>query len=318
MCGIVGLHLKNPDLQPRLGELLTQMLEAMTTRGPDSAGIAVYADRDPAPAGHEADPGPDQPVPPDQPGQELRYSLRSDETIDWDLLAQRIAAETGRDLRVEPLGSDSAVFVSSAAETSFLAAVRRAAPQVTVPGFGRSMVVVKDVGAPAAICARYGIPAWGGYQGIGHTRMATESAVTTAHSHPFAPAADLALVHNGSFSNYATVRGRLARQGIRCDTDNDSEVAARLVAARMAEGADLADGLRAVLKEMDGFFTLLVTTRTQFAVIRDSFACKPAVIAETPDYVAMASEYHALAGLPGIAGARVFEPMPEEIHVWSR
>jgi glutamate synthase domain-containing protein 1 len=318
MCGIVGLHLKNPDLQPRLGELLTQMLEAMTTRGPDSAGLAVYADRDPAPAGHEADPGPDQPNPPGQPGQELRYSLRSDETIDWDLLAKRIAAETGRDLRVEPLGSDSAVFVSSAAETSFLAAVRRAAPQVTVPGFGRSMVVVKDVGAPAAICARYGIPGWGGYQGIGHTRMATESAVTTAHSHPFAPAADLALVHNGSFSNYATVRGRLARQGIRCDTDNDSEVAARLVAARMAEGADLADGLRTVLKEMDGFFTLLVTTRTQFAVIRDSFACKPAVIAETPDYVAMASEYHALAGLPGITGARVFEPMPEEIHVWSR
>jgi glutamate synthase domain-containing protein 1 len=180
------------------------------------------------------------------------------------------------------------------------------------------MVVVKDVGAPAAICARYGIPGWGGYQGIGHTRMATESAVTTAHSHPFAPAADLALVHNGSFSNYATIRGRLARQGIRCDTDNDSEVAARLVASRMAEGADLEEGLRTVLKEMDGFFTLLVTTRTQFAVVRDSFACKPAVIAETPDYVAMASEYHALAGLPGITGARVFEPMPEEVHVWSR
>jgi len=320
MCGIVGLHLKNPGLQPRLGELLSQMLEAMTTRGPDSAGIAFYADRDPAPAA---------------PGQEreLRYSLRSDEAIDWDLLAERIAAETGQSLRVEPLGSDSAVFVSPPAETStaqtstaetstgeasFLAAVRRVAPQVTVPGFGRSMVVVKDVGAPAAICARYGIPGWGGYQGIGHTRMATESAVTTAHSHPFAPAADLALVHNGSFSNYATIRGRLARQGIRCDTDNDSEVAARLVASRMAEGADLEEGLRTVLKEMDGFFTLLVTTRTQFAVVRDSFACKPAVIAETPDYVAMASEYHALAGLPGITGARVFEPMPEEVHVWSR
>jgi glutamate synthase domain-containing protein 1 len=320
MCGIVGLHLKNPGLQPRLGELLSQMLEAMTTRGPDSAGIAFYADRDPAPAAQGQ-------------GRELRYSLRSDEAIDWDLLAKRIAAETGQGLRIEPLGSDSAVFVSSPAEAStaeastaeastgeasFLAAVRRVAPQVTVPGFGRSMVVVKDVGAPAAICARYGIPGWGGYQGIGHTRMATESAVTTAHSHPFAPAADLALVHNGSFSNYATIRGRLARQGIRCDTDNDSEVAARLVASRMAEGADLEEGLRTVLKEMDGFFTLLVTTRTQFAVVRDSFACKPAVIAETPDYVAMASEYHALAGLPGITGARVFEPMPEEIHVWSR
>ena len=305
MCGIVGLHLKNPGLQPRLGELLSQMLEAMTTRGPDSAGIAFYADRDPVPAAQGQE-------------RELRYSLRSDEAIDWNLLAERIAADTGQGLRVEPLGSDSAVFVSQTNEGSFLSAVRRVAPQVTVPGFGRSMVVVKDVGAPAAICARYGIPGWGGYQGIGHTRMATESAVTTAHSHPFAPAADLALVHNGSFSNYATIRGRLARQGIRCDTDNDSEVAARLVASRMAEGADLEEGLRTVLKEMDGFFTLLVTTRTQFAVVRDSFACKPAVIAETPGYVAMASEYHALAGLPGITGARVFEPMPEEVHVWSR
>ena len=304
MCGIVGLHLKDPGLQPRLGELLTQMLEAMTTRGPDSAGIAVYAD-------HGGDGGTGD-------EQELRYSLRSDETIDWELLAKRIAAEIARDVRVEPLSSDSAVFGSPAAEAAFLAAVHRIAPQISVPGYGRSMVVVKDVGAPAAICARYGIPGWGGYQGIGHTRMATESAVTTAHSHPFAPAADLALVHNGSFSNYATIRGRLARNGIRCDTDNDSEVAARLIAARMAEGADLEDGLRTVLKEMDGFFTLLVTTRTQFAVVRDSFACKPAVIAETADYVAMASEYHALAGLPGITGARVFEPMPEEIHVWSR
>jgi glutamate synthase domain-containing protein 1 len=148
--------------------------------------------------------------------------------------------------------------------------------------------------------------------------MATESAVTTAHSHPFAPAADLALVHNGSFSNYATVRRRLARSGIHCETDNDSEVAARLVASRMALGEGLDDGLRHVMKEMDGFFTLLVSTGTQFAVVRDSFACKPAVIAQTDDYVAMASEYQALTSLPGIADAEVFEPVPEEIYIWNR
>jgi glutamate synthase domain-containing protein 1 len=148
--------------------------------------------------------------------------------------------------------------------------------------------------------------------------MATESAVTTDHSHPFAPAADLALIHNGSFSNHATIRRRLADLGTRFDTDNDSEVAARYIAWRMAEGDDLGDALRMVLKEFDGFFTLLVSTRDQFAVVRDAFACKPAVIAEAPAYVAMASEYHALAGLPGIEQAQVFEPMPEEIHLWSR
>lgn len=316
MCGIIGLHLKNRVLQPRLGELLTVMLEAMTTRGPDSAGLALYAGDD--------GPGPGERV--------LQYSLRSGETVDWDLLARDIAADLTRDAAPGPAGpgepastvtarrlaGDSAVLLCAAPQPAFLGALRRIAPGVAVAGYGRAMVVVKDVGAPAEICARYGIPGWAGYQGIGHTRMATESAVTTAHSHPFAPAADLALVHNGSFSNYATVRRRLARSGAHCETDNDSEVAARLVALRMAQGAGLDDGLRQVMKEMDGFFTLLVATRTQFAVVRDSFACKPAVIAETGDYVAMASEYQALARLPGVASAAVFEPAPEEIYLWNR
>ncbi len=299
MCGIIGLHCKNPDLQPRLGELLTVMLGAMTTRGPDSAGIAVYADR---PAG----------------GQLLRYSLRGDADTGWEQLAERIAVDTGTAVRVERLTADSAALASAASEAAFLGSLRRLGPDVAVAGYGRAMVVVKDVGAPADICSRYGIPGWAGYQGIGHTRMATESAVTTAHSHPFAPAADLALVHNGSFSNYATVRRRLARAGVHCETDNDSEVAARLVALRMAHGDSLDDALRCVMKEMDGFYTLLVSTASQFAVVRDSFACKPAVIAETDDYVAMASEYQALARLPGIAKAEVFEPVPEEIYVWNR
>jgi glutamate synthase domain-containing protein 1 len=311
MCGIIGLHLKSQDLEPRLGELLTVMLEAMTSRGPDSAGIAVYSGADGAS-------GPDAQVP--------QYSLRCGEAVDWDHLASDLGAElaiqttaaraTG--VTARRLGGDSAVLSSPADEISFLAALRKIAPHVALAGYGRSMVVVKDVGAPAEICSRYGIPGWAGYQGIGHTRMATESAVTTAHSHPFAPAADLALVHNGSFSNYATVRGRLARAGVQCETDNDSEVAARLVAQRMAGGAGLDEALRQVMKEMDGFFTLLVATRTQFAVVRDSFACKPAVIAETGDYVAMASEYQALARLPGMAAAEVFEPAPEEIYVWNR
>jgi methylamine---glutamate N-methyltransferase subunit A len=148
--------------------------------------------------------------------------------------------------------------------------------------------------------------------------MATESAVTTEHSHPFAPRADMALVHNGSFSNPATVRRRLEREGIFCLTDNDSEAAARFIAHHVEAGADLSDALRMVLKELDGFFTLLVTTDTQFAVMRDSFACKPAVVAETDDYVAVASEYHALASLPGVADATVFEPVPEEVYTWSR
>jgi methylamine---glutamate N-methyltransferase subunit A len=303
MCGIVGLHLRSSNLEPRLGELMTLMLAAMTTRGPDSAGVAIYSEQ-------VVDASRAQPC--------LRYSVRSDGAIEWDLLAQQLGTEIGSHVASTELAADSAVLISDVDEAIFLSVLRRIGQSVALAGYGRAMMVVKDVGTPAEICSRYGIMSWTGYQGIGHTRMATESAVTTAHSHPFAPAADVALVHNGSFSNYDTVRRRLARTGIRCETDNDSEVAARLVAARMAEGDDLKDALRHTMKELDGFFTLLVSTREEFAVVRDSFACKPAVIAQTDDYIAMASEYQALTSLPGIGDADVFEPVPEEIYVWSR
>jgi glutamate synthase domain-containing protein 1 len=191
-------------------------------------------------------------------------------------------------------------------------------PGAVVVGWGQTLRIVKDVGAPADICDRYGVTTVAGYQGVGHTRMATESAITIDHSHPFAPDRDLTLVHNGTFSNYATVRRRLMDAGIPFDTDNDTEVAARYVAHRLASGDDLTEALRRLLKDFDGFFTLLVASRDEFAVVRDPFACKPLVVAETSGYVAVASEYHAMAGLPGIETARVFEPLPEEIYAWSR
>lgn len=306
MCGIVGLHLKDRELYPRLGELLTPMLDCMASRGPDSAGIALYGDDAADAVGASA-------------GGTLRCSVRADEPTDWSRVADRLGAELGVEVRAEPR-AEGAVLVAPAAadETRFLSALAEVAPEAVVVGYGHAMEVYKDVGAPVDICERYGVPKRAGYQGMGHTRMATESAVTTDHSHPFAPAADLALVHNGSFSNHSSVRRRLEQVGVRCVTDNDSEVAARYIGYQMRQGKDLGDALRMVLKEFDGFFTLLVTTRTQFAVVRDSFACKPMVVAETPDYVAVASEYHALAGLPGIADAEVFEPMPEEVHTWTR
>ena len=183
---------------------------------------------------------------------------------------------------------------------------------------GQPVEIVKDVGSAPDVCRRYDIASRTGYQGIGHTRMATESAVTARHCHPFSPAPELCVVHNGSFSNHATVRRRLEADGVVFDTDNDSEVAARFIGFRLAAGDDLEEAMRWVQKEFDGFFTLLVTTATQFAVVRDPFACKPATVAETDRYVAVASEYRALAGLPGVDGAAVFEPAPGELYTWSR
>jgi glutamate synthase domain-containing protein 1 len=302
MCGIAGLQLRNPDLRPRLGELVVPMLSMLAGRGPDSTGVAVY--RADVPSGH------------------LKYSLRAPrDGYDWAGLARALQAAAADDDKAPPevrrSGRDAVLVTSLPAQRTadLLAGID---PDVRLFGYGAAIEVYKDTGAAPAVCSRYGVAEMAGYQAIGHTRMATESAVTTEHSHPFAVAADLALVHNGSFSNYATIRRDLTDMGVRFDTDNDSEVAARFIANEMASGgADLAEALRRVLKVFDGFFTLLVASSSSLAVMRDSFACKPMVVAETPDYVAVASEYVALADLPGIEKAAVFEPAPEEIYTWS-
>jgi glutamate synthase domain-containing protein 1 len=298
MCGIVGLHLRDESLYPALGELLTPMLVSMGLRGPDSAGIALYDD--------DLDAG------------MLRWSLRATEGgSDWEAVAEKLGTVLNCGVAMRR-AADDAVLTLDVDPELVLKALADWFPEVGIVSHGHAVEVYKDVGDPAEICKRYGIARRSGYQGLGHTRMATESAVTTEHSHPFAAGSDLCLVHNGSFSNYATVRRRLTDAGITFDTDNDSEVAARYLAHEIGNGAHLGEALAGLMDTLDGFFTLLVATETQFAVVRDAFACKPAVVAETDGYVAMASEYQALATLPGIEDANVFEPMPREIHVWTR
>jgi methylamine---glutamate N-methyltransferase subunit A len=294
MCGIAGLRLKNPGLYPRLGELVVPMLDVLASRGPDSTGVAVYC--------HDVPPG------------EQKYSLCAPTPgYDWAGYVSALEAAAGVvPVEFRPRGRDAVIVTSSGPD--LMAGID---PSVRLFGYGAAIEVYKDVGPAAEVCARYGVAGMGGYQAIGHTRMATESAVTTEHSHPFAVSPDLALVHNGSFSNYASVRRQLAGDGVRFDTDNDSEVAARYIAREMAAGADLTDALRGVMKVFDGFFTLLVAAEESLAIVRDSFACKPMVVAETADYVAVASEYVALADLPGVDRADVFEPMPEEIYTWQ-
>jgi len=296
MCGIAGLRLKSTDLEARLGELVVPMLDVLASRGPDSTGVAIYS--------RDVSPG------------EAKYSLCAPvEDYNWGGYAAQLEEELSSSVELRRRGRD-AVVVCRAPSELVLAAVAQVDPTVRLFGQGSAIEVYKDVGPAIEVCTRYGIGAMSGYQAIGHTRMATESAVTIEHSHPFAAGSDLALVHNGSFSNHASIRRDLMDLGVVFDTDNDSEVAARFIAYELAHGADLADAMHRVLKSFDGFFTLLVAAEDSIAVVRDSFACKPMVVAETADYVAVASEYVALADLPGIEKAEVFEPMPEELYTW--
>ena len=296
MCGIVGLRLKNAAMESQLGALTVPMLDCLSSRGEDSTGVAIYA--------HDQDRG------------VYRYSLYNPKMpFDWDAYVSSLGGVFGDSFSMA-VREKQALVASPVDPAAALAAIRHGDDTVRLFGYGRAIEVFKEVGSAAVVCERYGIQERSGYMAIGHTRMATESAVTTEHSHPFAVNADVCLVHNGSFSNYASVRRDLVDQGIHFDTDNDSEVAARFIGREIAEGSSLGDALKTVLKVFDGFYSLVVASEDSMAVVRDSFACKPMVVAETADYVAVASEYIALAELPGIEDADVFEPSPEEVLSW--
>jgi methylamine---glutamate N-methyltransferase subunit A len=300
MCGVAGLLIKDPGLESGVGNMLASMVCALADRGPDSAGFAVYTHHDDS----ERRPA-------------ARLSLAADEVLDWGAL--RISLETafGADVRVDLFDRAAVVNVYGGLERQvegFLAELR---PGARVVARGTAMAVIKAIGRPEQICRRNRLPEWSGYLAIAHTRMATESAVTLAHSHPFVPTPDLCVVHNGSFSNHASVRRALRSRGVIFESDNDSEVGARLLAERLGAGDDLEDASRWVMKELDGFFTLVITTAGGMSVVRDAFACKPVVVAETAAYVAVASEYRALTALPGIRRADVFEPEPEEVNTWN-
>jgi len=297
VCGIIGLHLRDPELHPMLGRLLDDMLCGVSERGPDSVGIAVYGDEQRNPPGHAA-----------------VSVLRAP----GDLDAAVAALLPGTPAVSAQRAGDTTVVTAPVAPDALAAAVAAAAPDALVVGSGNELVVYKGAGHPQDLARTYGLREVSGWQGVAHTRMATESAINPEGCHPYSVGADQCLVHNGSFSNHASIRRELRRQGVVFDSENDSEVGARFVAACLAEGDDLEKALLRLGETFDGFYTLLVTTADGFAVVRDEIACKPAVVAEHPRWVAMASEFRALADLPGIDEARVFEPDPGKVYAWQR
>jgi methylamine---glutamate N-methyltransferase subunit A len=296
MCGIVGLYLKDAALEPELGRLTALMLHEMAARGPDSAGFAVYG----AANG----------------GAKVSALSRTGET-DWTHYEHELEQVLGTDVAVDALSDHALIRTRGDGETARTWLIENA-PDVSVLGVGRAIELCKGVGDPDAVAARLGLAGRAGTHAVAHTRMATESAVTTEGSHPFSTGADTCLVHNGSLSNHNRLRERLRRRGETFQTENDSEVAAGYLAWRVREGDTMDAAIGRALKDFDGFYTFAIGTADGFAVVRDPIACKPAVIAETDEWVAMASEFRAIARLPGVEHAEIWEPEPARIYSWSR
>ena len=298
MCGIVGLFIKNPEIEKNLGKYLSKMLIEMTERGPDSTGVAIYRDA----VGS---------------GSAKLTLLAPDSDYSWEALNLNLGVTFGDDYELN-LQCDQAVLKVLTNAASAQTWVGERHPELRINATGEAIEIFKAKGTPARFVENFNLRSYHGSHALGHTRMATESAVTTEHSHPFSTGADLCLVHNGSLSNHNQLREELLREGITFQTDNDSEVAAGYLAWRMREGDSLETSLKNALSDLDGFYTFAVGTKDGFAVLVDPIGCKPAVMAETDDWAAMSSEFRAIATLPGANDAKIWEPVPSKIYSWSR
>ena len=293
MCGIVGIYLKSKKFEGSLGNMLSDMLINMGSRGPDSAGFAIYKEDE---------------------KENFKYSLCLN-GADYEKFKKEILNK----ITVSNIekNSDHVIMKSKDHPSVIIKMLNKNFKEISIVGYGKSIEIFKQVGEPKDVVKKFNLQSFSGTHGIGHTRMATESAITTDGSHPYSTGEDECLVHNGSLSNHNNLRRKLKKGGINFNSENDTEVAAGYISKNLSNKKSLNNTLKDGLKDLDGFYTFITGTRKGFAVLRDEIACKPAVIAETDDYVAIASEFQAMAHLPNVNNAKIFEPEPGVVYSWG-
>lgn len=304
MCGIAGFFDKTADHRnASVGQILLTMLEGLACRGPDSTGVALFAEG--------------------KSGQAvLRIKLGEDENCDRLLLSLTRLLDRDYESRYElsNRGNAARLLVRGVDDVLALAArVEALDRQIEVVSMGSHLEIVKQVGSPEKLDQAYGVSELKGTHGIGHTRLSTESKVDLSHSQPFGShhLADLAIVHNGHITNYHQLRRCYEQRKIRFYTENDSEVVAVYIADQMNRGRNLTQALASMLQDLDGSFSCLVATSSQFGFVKDPFALKPLLWTETAEFVALANEEVAIrTALPGDYAVR--EAQAKEVRVWQR
>ena len=293
MCGIVGIYLKNKKYHKDLGKFLSGMMNNMATRGPDSAGFAIYSS---------------------EKKNKFKYSICFS-NINSSELKKNLLKKI-KDAKIKII-SDHIIIETSLNPPKVLNIINKF-ENLSLVGYGNAIEIFKQVGNPKDVVKNFNLEKFSGSHAIGHTRMATESAITTDGSHPYSTGQDECLVHNGSLSNHNNLRRSLKKRGIEIKSQNDTEVAAGYISNGLSNNKSLKETLIDGLKDLDGFYTFISGTKNGMAIVRDEIACKPAVVAETNDYVAIASEFQAMAHLPGVNNAKIFEPDPGLVYSWGQ
>ncbi len=301
MCGIAGLIWKG-GASSDIGTEMTQMLQALKHRGPDSTGFALYG---------KAEEG----------VQVLRFKVAEQEEMSsgFDIHNQVIERRAAVDQRLKDLGVE-VTEEEQATEYAFRYHIKFDGDMKRVIDFiediegveilsvGIALELIKDMGDATVVSEQYGINGFVGTHAIGHTRMATESDVDIRSAHPYwaYPFNDVSVVHNGQLTNYWTMRRDLERRGHRFVSNCDSELIAVFIADAIDQGEDLESAMKRSVEIIDGVFTYLVATSDKLGMAKDLMSAKPMVLYESDEFVGLASEEVAIRSI-----------FPREIDTWD-
>jgi len=310
MCGLAGLIYREKGAA--VGSEMIRMLQALKHRGPDSTGFALYGDGDA-----------------EAYVMRIKFAEQAEMSVGFDIHRQ---VRERKEQMLRRLEESGAADVEAEDATEYVSKVRFRGPEEKMKGLidylediegaevlslGRSLELVKDLGDASEVGGQYGLEDFRGTHAIGHTRMATESAVDIRSAHPYwaYPFSDISVVHNGQLTNYWTRRRGLERSGHRFMSDCDSELIAVYVAERMEKGDDLEEAMRRSLSELDGVFTYFIATADALGMAKDEMAAKPMVLYEGEDFIAMASEEVAIRSMfPHEIDT--YDPYEGEILAW--
>ncbi len=301
MCGIVGYLDRTGNDQAPIGDILVQMLTTLSCRGPDSAGVAIYGESQES---------------------NLLLRIKLGEQGDFREAGAELADRIGAIVPVveQKVSSEYLRLVLGPVTDAegAIGQVMSLSQDVELVSAGRQLEIIKQVGSPTNLDRSHSVTSLKGTHGLGHTRLSTESRVDLSHSQPFwaQGVPDLATVHNGHITNYHKLRRQYEQRGVRFFTENDSEIIGIYLRDQLSRGRTLEQALSNSLDDFDGSFCYLAATRDSLAYVKDRFALKPLMVAESGSWIAIATEEVALRG--SLAGDfQVYEPGARQLALWS-
>lgn len=297
MCGVGGIYYKTAEHSQKTGEIAYRILDGIYRRGPDSTGVTLWHAND----------------------GNLLYVGVNCHTPGGGGRVLELLDELGKVKQAtDGEGYIRATIEYSGNESDLVTAVEALDPEINVASIGRHLEVIKHMGGVANLDAQFDLKAYDGRLAMGLTRYATESNIDFINGQPLTARAnsDLAIMHNGHITNYHHLRSSYTLKGYEFTTQNDSEVIPIMLIDEMSKGASFEDALNISIEKLDGCFTYIAVTDDCFALVKDTYAAKPAVVAETDELVAMSSDPQSLReGV--LADMEVWEPGAGEVHIWQ-